>query len=61
MTTLISKICRWRDRSVSRRQLVRFDARTLNDLGMRRGDIDRVVRVLRESKPQPRPLSGGGA
>ena len=47
MTTLISKIRRWRDRSVSRRQLVRFDARTLNDLGMRRGDIDRVVRGLR--------------
>ncbi|MFP6744086.1 MAG: DUF1127 domain-containing protein [Alphaproteobacteria bacterium] len=47
MTTLISKILRWRDHSVSRRQLVRFDARTLNDLGMRRGDIDRVVRGLR--------------
>ena len=47
MTTLISKICRWRDRAVSRRQLVRFDAHTLNDLGIRRGDIDRVVRGLR--------------
>ena len=47
MTTLISKIRRWRDRSVSRRQLVRFDARTLNDLGIRRGDIDRVVHGLR--------------
>ena len=47
MTTLMSKIRRWRDRSVSRRQLDRFDVRTLNDLGMRRGDIDRVVRSLR--------------
>lgn len=44
MTTLISKIRRWRDRSISRRQLGRLDARTLNDLGMGRGDIDRVVR-----------------
>ena len=47
MAGLIRKIRRWRDRSVSRRQLGRFDARTLNDLGIGRGDIDRVVRGLR--------------
>jgi uncharacterized protein YjiS (DUF1127 family) len=47
MTNLISKIRRWRNCSVSRGQLGRLDAHTLNDLGMGRGDIDRVVRGLR--------------
>jgi uncharacterized protein YjiS (DUF1127 family) len=47
MTNLFSKIRRWRNRSVSRGQLGRLDVRTLNDLGMGRGDIDRVVRGLR--------------
>lgn len=47
MTKLISKIRRWHNRSVSRGQLGRLDARTLNDLGMGLGDIDRVVRGLR--------------
>ena len=47
MTRLFGRIRRWRNRSVSRRQLGRLDSRTLNDLGIGRGDIDRVVRGLR--------------
>ncbi len=47
MTSLIQKLRRWRDTSVARGQLARFDARLLADLGMARGDIDRVARGLR--------------
>ena len=47
MSNLIRKLRRWRDASVSRGQLARFDARTMADLGMMRGDIDRVARGLR--------------
>ena len=47
MNPILKTIRRWRNRSVSRRQLGRFDSRTLNDLGIGRGDIDRVVRGLR--------------
>ncbi len=39
-------IRRWRDENVSRGQLARFDARILDDLGLVRSDIDRVVRHL---------------
>lgn len=44
MANIIRKIRRWRDENVSRGQLARLDARTLDDLGMVRGDIPRVVR-----------------
>ena len=47
ISSLIRKLRRWRDASVSRGQLARFDARVLADLGMERGDIDRVTRGLR--------------
>ncbi|MFQ5958801.1 MAG: DUF1127 domain-containing protein [Alphaproteobacteria bacterium] len=46
MKTLLETIRRWRTETVSRGRLARFDARTLDDLGMVRGDIDRVVRHL---------------
>lgn len=44
MANIIEKIRRWRDENVSRGQLARLDARMLNDLGLVRGDIARVVR-----------------
>ncbi len=47
MTSLIRKLRRWRDSSISRSQLARFDARVMADLGMTRNDIDRVARGLR--------------
>ena len=43
MVSIIRKIRRWRTETVSRGQLARFDRRTLDDLGMVRGDIPRVV------------------
>ncbi len=46
MKTLIETIRRWRDENVSRGQLARCDARILDDLGLVRRDIDRVVRHL---------------
>ncbi len=47
MSHYLAKLRRWRDVAVSRRQLARFDSRILDDLGMVRGDIDRVVRLIR--------------
>ena len=44
MANIIRKIRRWRDENVSRGQLARFDDRMLNDIGMVRGDISKVVR-----------------
>jgi uncharacterized protein YjiS (DUF1127 family) len=44
MANIIEKIRRWRDENVSRGQLARLDARMLDDLGLVRGDIARVVR-----------------
>ncbi len=46
MANIIQTIRRWRDENVSRGQLARFDARILDDLGLVRSDIDRVVRHL---------------
>ncbi len=46
MANIIQTIRRWRDENVSRGQLARFDDRILDDLGLVRSDIDRVVRHL---------------
>ncbi len=46
MANIIKTIRRWRNENVSRGQLARFDARMLDDLGLVRGDIARVVRYL---------------
>jgi len=43
MVSIIRKIRRWRDERVSRGQLARLDSRTLDDIGMVRGDIPRVI------------------
>ena len=47
ISSVIRKLRRWRDTSVSRGELARLDARMLADLGMTRCDIDRVVRGLK--------------
>ncbi|MFQ5784841.1 MAG: DUF1127 domain-containing protein [Alphaproteobacteria bacterium] len=47
MGNIVRKIRRWRDETVSRGQLARLDKRLLDDIGMVRGDIERVVRHLR--------------
>jgi len=46
MQIIMNKIRRWRDEAISRGQLARLDRRLLDDLGMVRGDIDRVVRRI---------------
>lgn len=46
MNNIIKRIRRWRDENVSKGQLARLDKRMLDDLGMVRGDIKRVVRHL---------------
>ncbi len=47
MKAVLGMIRRWRDESVSRAQLARFDDRLLDDLGIVRGDIPRIVRRLK--------------
>ena len=47
MKAVLDVIRRWRDETVSRGQLARFDDRLLDDLGIVRGDIPRLVRRLR--------------
>lgn len=46
MNSIIKRIRRWRDENVSKGQLARMDKRMLDDLGMVRGDIKRVVHHL---------------
>ena len=46
MNSIIKRIRRWRDESVSEGQLARMDKGTLDDLGIVRGDIKRIVRHL---------------
>jgi uncharacterized protein YjiS (DUF1127 family) len=46
MSNIIKRIRRWHDENVSQGQLARLDKRTLDDLGMVRGDIKRIVRHL---------------
>ncbi len=50
MDNIFKRIRRWRDVSVSRGQLARFDPRTLDDLGVGRSDIDRIVHRLHYSR-----------
>ena len=46
MNSIFKKIRRWHDENVSAGQLARLDKGTLDDLGMVRGDIKRIVRHL---------------
>ena len=46
MNSIIKRIRRWRDENVSEGQLARMDKGTLDDLGIVRGDIKRIVRHL---------------
>ncbi len=46
MGNFFKRMRRWHDETTSRGQLARFDNRMLFDIGMVRGDIDRVVRYL---------------
>ena len=43
MTNLFTKIRRWNAKHVARGQLARLDERMLTDIGMIRGDINRVT------------------
>ncbi len=47
MTNLLSKIRRWNAKHVARGQLARLDERMLADIGIDRGDIDRVASGVR--------------
>ena len=47
MNSILKTIRRWRDTAVSRGQLARLDDHMLRDIGIARGDIDRVARGLR--------------
>ncbi len=44
MAKIFDTFLRWRDRRIARGQLARLDDRMLEDIGIVRGDIDRVVR-----------------
>ena len=43
---ILKSISNWRKRSVSRSQLYRLDNRLLADIGIKRSDIDDVVRKI---------------
>ena len=43
---ILKSINTWRKRSVSRSQLSRLDNRMLADIGIKRSDIDAVVRKI---------------
>lgn len=43
---ILKSLSTWRTRSVSRSQLSRLDDRLLADIGIKRSDIDSVVRKL---------------
>ncbi len=47
MGDFFKRMRRWRDETISRGQLARFDNRMLADIGMVRGDIDWIVRFLK--------------
>jgi uncharacterized protein YjiS (DUF1127 family) len=47
MNNVFKQILHWRDRNVSKRQLTRLNNHMLNDIGITRGDIGRVVEFLR--------------
>ncbi len=44
MANIFDTFRTWRDRRVARGHLARMDDRMLEDIGIVRGDIDRVVR-----------------
>jgi uncharacterized protein YjiS (DUF1127 family) len=44
---VLKSISNWRNRSISRNQLSRLDDRLLADIGIKRSDIDDVVRKIR--------------
>ena len=44
MINIFDNFRRWRDQRTARGQLARMDDRMLEDIGIVRGDIDRVVR-----------------
>ncbi len=46
MANVFEKISHWRNRRIARSQMARMDDRMLEDIGIIRGDIDRVVRGL---------------
>ncbi len=43
MNNVFNLIIHWRNENLARRQLVRLNNRMLDDIGMTRGDIDRVA------------------
>ena len=43
---VLKSISNWRNRSISRSQLSRLDDRLLTDIGIKRCDIDDVVRKI---------------
>ncbi len=47
MDTIFKSLRRWNAKHVARGQLARLDERLLTDIGMIRGDIDRVATSLR--------------
>ncbi len=46
MNNVFKQILRWHDRNVSKGQLARLNNHMLNDIGITRGDIGRVVEFL---------------
>lgn len=46
VATLFSMLSAWNDARVTRRELNSLSDRELNDIGLARGDIDRVARGL---------------
>ena len=47
MAKLYTKLRRWNDKHVTRCRLARLDERLLTDIGMIRGDIERVASGVR--------------
>ncbi len=43
MINIVTTIRRWHAENVSKGQLARFDPRVLDDIGLTRGDIGRIV------------------
>ncbi len=46
MNSILKRIRRWRDETVSASQLARLNNRMLDDIGIARSDIKRIVRHL---------------